>query len=59
MFEVTRAQALNESTFCFRIHAPRIAKKVAAGQFLILRIDEKGERVPFTVSDYDRQQDPL
>ncbi len=55
MFEITYAEALNESVFRFRIRAPRVAKKVLPGQFLILRVDERGERVPFTVSDYDRK----
>lgn len=38
-----------------KIDAPFIAKKVQAGQFIILRIDEKGERIPLTVADFDRE----
>jgi ferredoxin--NADP+ reductase len=37
----------------YRIHAPRVAQKAAAGQFVILRVDEKGERIPLTIADWD------
>jgi len=40
----------------FRFDAPRIAKKARAGQFVSLIIDEKGERIPLTVADWDRKQ---
>ena len=38
------------------VDAPFIAKKALAGQFIILRVDEKGERIPLTISDYDREK---
>lgn len=55
MFPILKAEKLCDAIFRFRIHAPRVAKKVNAGQFIILRVDEVGERVPFTVSDFDRE----
>lgn len=55
MFPILKAERLSEGIFRFRIQAPRVAKKVQPGQFIILRVDEVGERVPFTVSDYDRE----
>ena len=54
MYKLLKTEQLCENTYRFRILVPRIAAKVRAGQFLILRIDETGERVPFTVSDFDR-----
>jgi ferredoxin--NADP+ reductase len=39
-----------------KIKAPLVAKKAVAGQFIILRIDEKGERIPLTIADYDRKK---
>ncbi len=39
-----------------KIKAPLVAKKAQAGQFIILRIDEKGERIPLTIADYDREK---
>ncbi len=56
MFPILKTEKLSDGIFRFRIHAPRIAKKAEAGQFVILRVDEVGERVPFTVSDYDREK---
>ncbi len=55
MFPILKSEQLCENIFRFRIHAPRVAAKVQAGQFIILRIDEVGERVPFTISDFDRE----
>ena len=46
---------LKPSVVLMDIHAPFIAKKAMAGQFIIFRIDEKGERVPLTIAGYDRE----
>ncbi|MBQ2253466.1 MAG: sulfide/dihydroorotate dehydrogenase-like FAD/NAD-binding protein [Clostridia bacterium] len=54
MYPILKAEQLCESVFRFRIRAERVAKKVRAGQFVILRVNEYGERIPFTVSDYNR-----
>ncbi len=55
-YKVIKKQVLNPQIFLMEIEAPLIAKKAQPGQFIILRIDEYGERVPFTVSDYDREK---
>ena len=47
---------LNPQIFLMEVEAPLIAKKAEPGQFIILRIDEYGERVPFTIADYDREK---
>lgn len=55
MFKIVRKEFLNDSVALMEIEAPFIAKKAMAGQFIIFRIDEKGERVPLTIADYDRE----
>ena len=55
MFKIVHKRVLNPSVVMMDIHAPFIAKKAMAGQFIIFRIDEKGERVPLTIAGYDRE----
>lgn len=50
MFEIVEARFLNQDVKLFQIRAPRVAKKQRPGQFIILRIDEFGERIPITIS---------
>ena len=56
MFKIVRKKELNPSVTLMDIEAPFIAKKAKAGQFIIYRIDEKGERVPLTIAGYDREK---
>ena len=54
MFQIVRKQEMARGTIIrFDISAPKIAKKVKAGQFIILRVNETGERIPLTVADRD------
>jgi ferredoxin--NADP+ reductase len=54
MFQITRKQELAKGTIVrFDILAPKIAKKAKAGQFIILRVNETGERIPMTIADKD------
>lgn len=54
MFQIVRKQEMAEGTIIrFDINAPKIAKKVKAGQFVIIRVNETGERIPLTVADKD------
>lgn len=55
-YKVVRKEMLNPTVFLMEVEAPLIAKKAEPGQFIILRIDEYGERVPFTINDYDREK---
>ena len=55
MFEIAYKKELNPTVTLMRIKAPEIAKKAEAGQFVILRVDEAGERIPLTIADYDRE----
>ncbi len=54
MFKIISKKELGENIFEFKIEAPKIAKKAKAGQFIIVRIDEKGERIPLTIADNDK-----
>jgi len=54
MFEIVKKRALNQSVTMMDIYAPLVAKKALAGQFIILRADSEGERIPLTVAGYDR-----
>lgn len=56
MFEIVEKKQLNKTTSLLRIYAPMTAKKAQAGQFVILRADSEGERLPFTITDFDREE---
>ncbi|MCR4884897.1 MAG: sulfide/dihydroorotate dehydrogenase-like FAD/NAD-binding protein [Clostridiales bacterium] len=56
MNEIIRKKQLNPSVTLMEVAAPLVAKKAEPGQFIILRVDEKGERIPLTVADYDREK---
>jgi NAD(P)H-flavin reductase len=51
MFQVLQKKKLAKDVYLLEIEAPEIAKKAKAGQFIILRLDEKGERIPLSISD--------
>ncbi len=53
MVEILDRQLLAEGIWQTKVLAPRIAKSAKPGQFLIVRADEKGERIPLTIADYD------
>ena len=59
MFEILEKKQLNEQVTAMTVSAPFVAKKVKPGQFVIIRIDEKGERVPLTVADFDSDKGTL
>lgn len=56
MYQIVRKKTLNPSVTLMEISAPLIAKKAEPGQFVILRVDADGERIPLTVADYDRER---
>lgn len=56
MFKIVEKRNLNAQVTLLTVEAPFIAKKVQAGQFIILKIDEFGERIPLTVADFDRDK---
>lgn len=56
MYRIVRKEILSPIIKLLEIEAPEIAAKARAGQFIILRIDEQGERIPLTIADFDRSQ---
>ncbi len=56
MYKILRKKLLNPTVTLMEIEAPLIAKKAEPGQFIILRTDENGERVPLTIADFDRER---
>ena len=56
LFKIIRKKVLNPQVKYMEVYAPHIARKAEPGQFIILRVDEKGERIPLTVADYDREK---
>lgn len=55
MYRIVKKQVLNPTVTRMEIEAPLVARKAEPGQFIILRVDEKGERIPLTVADFDRE----
>ena len=56
MFKILRRKELNPTVTLLDVEAPLIAKKAEPGQFIILRVDEDGERIPLTIADFDREK---
>ena len=56
MYKILRKKELNPTVTLMDIEAPFVAKKAEPGQFIILRVDAEGERIPLTVADYDREK---
>ena len=55
MYKIEKKRELNSTVTMMDIYAPLVAKKAEAGQFIILRVDENGERIPLTVAGFDRE----
>lgn len=55
MYKIKRRESLSENIFLIDVSAPRVAEKCLPGQFVIVRADEKGERIPLTICDYNRE----
>jgi ferredoxin--NADP+ reductase len=55
-FQIVEKKLLSPNTKLFKIKAPLVAKKAQPGQFIMLKIDEKGERIPLTIADFDRDK---
>ena len=55
MFKILKKEEWSPSVFAMEIEAPRVAKKAKAGQFIVLRVDEEGERIPLTIADFNRE----
>ena len=58
MYRIVRKEALRPTVTLYEIEAPLVAKKAQPGQFIILRVDENGERIPITINDFDPEKAP-
>ena len=56
MYKILSKKILNETVQMMEVEAPYVARRCEPGQFIILRVDEKGERIPLTIADYDREK---
>lgn len=56
MYKIVEKVVLNPTVTKMVVEAPMVARKAKAGQFIILRVDEMGERIPLTIADYDREK---
>ena len=56
MYQILKAKELTTNIFQMVVKAPRVAKSCLPGQFVIVRTDEEGERIPLTICDYDREE---
>ncbi len=59
MFKILKKDMLSDNIVLMDVHAPRVARKCLPGQFVIVRPDERGERIPLTVCDYDREKESV
>lgn len=56
MFKIVSKRELTNNIYLMDIEAPRVAKSAKPGQFIIIKNDEKGERIPLTIADYDKEK---
>ena len=56
MYRILKKEALNPTVTRMVVEAPLVARRAQPGQFIILRVDEKGERIPLTIAGYDREK---
>ena len=56
MYRILKKEALKPTVILYEIEAPLVARKARPGQFIILRVDENGERIPITIHDYDAEK---
>ena len=56
MYKILKKRELNPTVTLMEVDAPFVARKAEPGQFIILRVDEEGERIPLTVADFDREK---
>lgn len=59
MYKIVKKEKLNDVVELMEIKAPHVARKCEAGQFIILRVDELGERIPLTIADFDRTNETI
>ena len=56
MYKIVKAECLADKIYLMDVEAPRVAKACQPGEFVIVKMDEIGERIPLTICDYDREK---
>ena len=56
MYRISKAEVLADKIYLMDVEAPRIAKACQPGEFVIVKMDDKGERIPLTICDYNRDK---
>ena len=56
MYKIQKAEKLADKIYLMDVEAPRVARHCQPGQFIIVKMDEKGERIPLTICDFDREK---
>ena len=56
MYKILEKKSLNQTVTMMNIEAPFVARKAEPGQFIILRVDDEGERIPLTIAGFDRER---
>ena len=59
MYPIVKVRKLADKIFYMDVKAPRVAKSCLPGQFVIVKVDEKGERIPLTICDYSREDETV
>lgn len=59
MYKIVKKEVLNSVVVMMEIEAPYVAARCEAGQFVIVRVDEDGERIPLTIADFDRKRNTV
>lgn len=59
MYQIVKSEKLSANIYLMVVKAPRVAKHCLPGQFLIVKMDEEGERIPLTICDYDREAETI
>ena len=59
MYPIVRREKLADKIYLMDVKAPRVAQYCEPGQFVIVKIDEEGERIPLTICDYDREKETV
>ena len=59
MYKIVKKEVLNSVVVMMEIEAPYVAARCEAGQFVIIRVDEDGERIPLTIADFDRERNTV
>ena len=59
MYKILKKEVLNQAVILMDVEAPYVSARCEAGQFVIVRVDEDGERIPLTIADFDRDKNSV